>query len=359
MASKKIDLPPGVLEPREAVLNMAVYSPPTGGRADKLRLDFNENTVGASPKVLEYLRKTLTEGALAVYPEYGEIKEELAAFFGVEPDDFILTNGTDEAIQVLINTYVDDGNEVLLLKPSYAMYRFYAEVAGASIREIPYRTEKLAFPLEELIEAIRPSTRAILIANPNNPTGTGTSRAGIERILEQATNAAVLIDEAYFEFCGVTALPLLNDYPNLFVTRTFSKVYGMAAMRLGCMFSQSGNVDFLHKAQSPYSVNMVATLAAHAAIQDRTYIEKYATEVLAARELLYVGLEQLDIPYYESKANFVLFEAGPRAVSIRDELRRRGVLVRDRSYEIPGCVRVTVGTRDQIRRFLTELEQIW
>jgi len=359
LASKKIDLPQGVLELREAVLKMAPYSPPTGGRADKLRLDFNENTVGVSPKVLEYLREHLTEAGVAMYPEYGEIKQELAEFFGVETDDFILTNGTDEAIQVLINTYVDDGNEVLLLKPSYAMYRFYAEVAGASIREVSYRKEKLAFPLDELIEAIGPSTRAILIANPNNPTGTGTSRAGIERILEQASGAAVLIDEAYFEFCGVTALPLLNDYPNLFVSRTFSKVYGMAAMRLGCLFSQSGNVDFLHKAQSPYSVNTMATLAAHAAIQDKTYIEKYATEVLAERELLYVGLEQLGIPYYESKANFVLFEAGARAIPIRDELRRRGVLVRDRSYEMPGCVRVTVGTRDQIRRFLTELEQIW
>jgi histidinol-phosphate aminotransferase len=359
LASKRIDLPPGVLQPRDAVLNMAPYSPPTGGRAGKLRLDFNENTVGASPKVIEYLREHLSEAGLAIYPEYGAIKQELAEFFGVEPDDFILTNGTDEAIQVLINTYIDDGGEVLLLQPSYAMYRFYSEVAGASIREIPYRAQKLAFPLEELLDAIRPSTRAILIANPNNPTGTGTSRAGIERILEKATGAAVLIDEAYYEFSGVTALPLLNDYPNLFVSRTFSKVYGMAAMRLGCLFSQSGNVDFLHKAQSPYSVNTLATLAAHAAIQDKTYIEKYVTEVLAARELLYVGLEKLEIPYYESKANFVLFEAGKRAIPVRDELRRRGVLIRDRSYEIPGCVRVTVGTRDQIRRFLAELEQIW
>lgn len=359
MPSKKIDLPPGVLQPREAVLRMAPYSPPTAGRAGKLRLDFNENTIGASPKVIEYLREYLSAEGLAVYPEYAEAKRELGAFFGVEPDDFILTNGTDEAIQVLINTYVDDGDEVLLLKPSYAMYRFYAELAGASIREIPYRTEKLAFPLEELLGAITPAARAILIANPNNPTGTGTSRAGIERILEKAAGAAVLVDEAYFEFCGVTALPLLNDYPNLFVSRTFSKVYGMASMRLGCLFSQSGNVDFLHKAQSPYSVNTVATLAARAAIKDPTYIEKYVTEVLAARELLYVGLEKLGIKYYESKANFVLFEAGDRAISIRDGLRRRGVLVRDRSYEIPGCVRVTVGTREQIRSFLAELEQIW
>jgi histidinol-phosphate aminotransferase len=359
LASKKIDLPPGVLQPREAVLNMAPYSPPTGGRAGKLRLDFNENTVGASPRVIEYLREHITEASLSIYPEYGEIKRELAKFFGVETDDFILSNGTDEAIQVLINTYVDDDDEVLVLQPSYAMYRFYAEVAGATVRTISYRAEKLAFPLEELLEAIRPSTRAILIANPNNPTGTGTSRAGIERILEKATGAAVLIDEAYYEFCGITALPIVNDYPNLFVSRTFSKVYGMAAMRLGCLFSQSGNVEFLHKAQSPYSVNSVAVLAARAAIQDREFVEKYVTEVLAARELMYVGLEKLGIKYYESRANFVLFQAGKRAIALRDELRRRGVLVRDRSYEIAGCVRVTVGTRDQVRWFLAELEQIW
>lgn len=359
MPSRKIDLPPGVLEPREAVLNMALYSPPTAGRADKLRLDFNENTVGASPKVIEYLREHLNAADLAVYPEYGQVKRELGAFFGVEPDDFALTNGTDEAIQVLINTYVDDGDEVLVLAPSYAMYRFYAELAGAAVRAIPYRADRLAFPLDELLSAIRPATRAVLIANPNNPTGTGTSRAGIERILEKATGAAVLVDEAYYEFSGVTALPLVNDHPNLFVSRTFSKVYGMAAMRLGCLFSQSGNVEFLHKAQSPYSVNSVALLAARAAIQDRVYIEKYVTEILAARELLYVGLEQLAIPYYESQANFVLFQAGLRAIEIRDALRRRGVLVRDRSYEIPGCVRVTVGTREQIRQFLTELEAIW
>ena len=359
MASRKIDLPPGVLQPREAVLRMAPYSPPTGGRAGKARLDFNENTVGASPQVVNFISENLNEAMLSVYPEYGETKRDLAAFFGVEPEDFILTNGTDEAIQVLVNTYVDDGDEVLLLKPTYAMYRFYAEVAGAKIREVEYRKQKLAFPLDELLEAISPRTRAIFIANPNNPTGTGTSRNGLERILESAVNAAVLIDEAYYEFCGVTALPLLEDYPNLFVSRTFSKVYGMAALRMGCLFSQNGNIEFLHKAQSPYSVNAVAALAARAAVRDRTYIEKYVTEVLAARELLYVGLEKLGIPYYESKANFVLFDAGDRAAPVRDGLRRRGALVRDRSYELAGCLRVTVGTRDQIREFLAALDEIW
>ncbi len=338
---------------------MAPYSPPTGGRTGKVRLDFNENTIGASPRVIEALRKHLTGEQLSIYPEYTEAKERFAEFFGVEPDDFILTNGTDEAIQVLINTYIDDGDDVVMLHPSYAMYRFYAELAGAAIRDIPYRREKLAFPLEELLEAIGPATKAVLISNPNNPTGTGTTRANLEKVLDAAVNAAVLIDEAYFEFSGVTALGLINDRPNLFVSRTFSKVYGMAAMRLGCLFSQSGNVEFLHKAQSPYSVNTAATIAALAAIEDGKYVEQYVGEALAARELLYVGLEKLGIPYYESQANFVLLVAGDRAIPMRDELRLRGVLVRDRSYEIAGCVRVTVGTRNQMRHFLTELEAIW
>ena len=229
-------------KPRTAVEKMAPYHPPTGGRMGKLRLDFNENTVGASPKVVEALRQYITGEGLTVYPEYSETRTALARHFGVAEDEFILTNGTDEAIQVLINTFVDDNQQVLTLAPSYAMYRFYSEIAGACVKELPYRPADLAFPLEELLSAITPETRAILIANPNNPTGTGVDVAGIRQILDAAPNAAVLIDEAYFEFCGVTVLPLLNEYPNLFVSRTFSKVYGMAALRVGCLFSQAANV---------------------------------------------------------------------------------------------------------------------
>jgi len=220
---------------------MAPYSPPTGGRADKLRLDFNENTVGCSPRVLEYLKERLNESIFSVYPEYAETREALAGFFGVDEAQIVLSNGTDEAIQVLVNTYIDDNDEVLVLHPSYAMYRFYAEVAGASVRELGYRPDTLAFPLEELLESIGPATRAVLIANPNNPTGTGVDLTAVRRILEKAPQAAVLIDEAYYEFSGVTALPLLGEYPNLFVSRTFSKVYGMAAMRVGVLLSQAAN----------------------------------------------------------------------------------------------------------------------
>lgn len=348
-----------LLRPRDAVLRMAPYSPPTGGRSGNLRLDFNENTVGCSPAVIEFLLQHLAAGELPVYPEYADAKKDLAQYFGIAEDRLLLANGTDEAIQVLINTYVDDHDDVLLLRPSYAMYRFYAEVAGAAIREIDYRAGTLAFPLDELLAAIQPGTRAILIANPNNPTGSGIEAPDIEQILRKAEGAAVLIDEAYFEFCGVTALPLVQDYPNLFVSRTFSKVFGMAAMRMGCLFSQAPNIAFLHKAQSPYSVNTLAALAARAAVRDRAYVENYVAEVLEAKQSLYRGFERLNIAYIPSRANFVLFQAGDRAIEIRDRLRATGVLVRDRSYELPGYVRVTVGTREQIQRFLTEMEKLW
>ncbi len=350
---------PEALRPRQAVLDMAPYSPPTAGRAGKLRLDFNENTVGCSPRVIECLKQRLDAGGLAVYPEYGEAKAALAEFFHVKPENFVFTNGTDEAIQIVINTYVDDGDEVLLLRPAYAMYRFYAEVAGARMREIDYEGPDMQFPVKAVLEAITPSTRAVLIANPNNPTGTGLALSAIELILQRARDCAVFIDEAYYEFSGVTALDRIENYSNLFVSRTFSKVYGMAAMRLGCLFSKPANVAYLHKAQSPYSVNMLAVLAAQAAIRDPVYIENYVAEALAARELLCAALDRLGIGYVPSSANFVLARVGPRALEIRDYLRERGILVRDRSYEVPGCLRITAGTCEQMRRTLEVLEEVW
>ncbi len=238
------------------------------------------------------------------------------------------------------------------------MYRFYAEVADAAISEIAYGPE-MEFPLDEVLRAITKSTRAILLANPNNPTGTAIAPEGIARILRKARHAAVLIDEAYYEFSGITALPDIAASPNLFVCRTFSKAFGMAAMRLGCLFSNEANVRFLHKAQSPYSVNALAVLAARAAVQDADYVRNYVAEALAARELLCIGLEKLGVGYVPSSANFVLARFGQRAVEVRDALRAAGILVRDRSYEAPGCVRITVGTREQTRRMLAALEEIW
>ena len=261
--------------------------------------------------------------------------------------------------EVLVNIDIDDEDEVIILRPSYAMYRFYAEVAGANIKNVDYVPGTLTFPLAQLLDSISPATRTILISNPNNPTGTATDTPALKQILERAPQAAVLVDEAYYEFCGITALPLIRDYPNLFVSRTFSKVYGMAAMRIGCLFSQAANVQYLHKAQSPYSVNMLAALAAEAAVQDTEYVANYVREALAARAILQEGLDKLGIEHAKSSANFILGFFGDRAIEVRDALRDKAILVRDRSYEIPGGVRITAGTREQAHAVLNELERMW
>src|ERR1039458_8743043 len=182
-------LPKGAIKPRPAVVAMAPYSPPTGGRADKLRLDFNENTVGCSPKVIEFLKDNLNAADLAVYPEYSTAKEAIARYFRVTPDQFVFTNGTDEAIQVFLNTYIDDGQEVLVLKPAYAIYRFYAEVAGAKMTEVAYPQPSMEFPLQQVLDRITPHTRAGIPSNPHKPTGTGLSPLAIERILARARKA--------------------------------------------------------------------------------------------------------------------------------------------------------------------------
>lgn len=345
--------------PREAVLRMTSSHPVIGGRRNKLRLDFNENSVGAPPHVLDFIKRYLTAVDLSSYPEYDHALEDLSRHFGVGIDELALTNGTGEAIQLLINTYVNDGDEVLILRPSYALYKFYSELAGASVSEVNYSPKTFAFPLEELIGRIGAATRAIFIANPNNPTGTGIGITAVERILAKAPNAAVLVDEAYYEFSGVTVLPLIADHLNVFVSRTFSTIYGMAGLRCACIFSNAANMASMRKAQSPCSVNSMAAMAARIAVQDQAFIEECVLEVLTARELLYVGLERLTIPYIKSQGNFVLVQPGDRCIAIRDQLRSRGVLVCDWSHALPGCLRVTVGTRDQMRRFLDELEQIW
>lgn len=346
------------LKPRGAVVKMAPYSPPTAGRAGKLRLDFNENTVGCSPAVVRALVRAITQERLTIYPEYEATREALSTFFAVPQSQFLLTNGTDEAIQVLVNTFVDDDEEVVVLTPSYAMYRFYAEVAGAKVLNLPYRSGSLAFPLEELLAMVTPATRAILISNPNNPTGTGIGLETIETILKHAPRAAVLLDEAYYEFCGVTALPLIARYQNLFVSRTFSKAYGLAGLRIGCLFSQEGNVKFLHKAQSPYSVNILAAVAARAGVSDSAFVRDFVRQAIVARDLLYAGFEKRGIPFYQSQGNFVLFHVGDASIAIRDGLSERGVLVRDRSYEIEGCVRVTAGTPAQVGRFFAAFDEV-
>jgi histidinol-phosphate aminotransferase len=341
------------LKPRSAILRMDPYRPPSSGRGGKVRLDFNENTVGCSPRVLKRLRKMAAE-ALAVYPEYQEALPKFAKHFGIAPDQLTLTNGTDEAIQLVINTYINPGDPVVLLRPAYAMYRFYAQIAGARIEEVEY-LPGLRFPEKGLLRAVSPRTKAVFVANPNNPTGTSASRNQLRALLLAAPRAAVFVDEAYFEFSGQTVLPWIGTFPNLFVSRTFSKAFGLAALRVGCLFSDARNIRAIRKGQSPYSVNGVAAAAALEAIQDTAYVKQYVSQVLAARRILYAGLDSLGLPYFPSDANFVLVDFGGAALPIRDLLGEQDILVRDRSYELPGCVRITVGTVAQTQKLVRVL----
>src|SRR5258706_4771030 len=211
-----------MLSPREAVRTLPSYHPPLGGRQG-LRLDFNENTVGSSPRVLERLR-ALDPEQLARYPEREPVEKAVAEFLGVAPAETLLTNGVDESIHLLCETYLEPGDEALIVVPTYSMYRIYAAATGARVVEVPAGKD-FRFPIEELLSRITSRTRLIAIANPNNPTGTVASQEELLRIARGASESAVLIDEAYFEFCGQTVLRQWREIPNLFVAPTLFTEY--------------------------------------------------------------------------------------------------------------------------------------
>lgn len=355
-----IESTPAAPTTRRAINAMQPYSPPTSGRGGMLRLDFNENTSGCSPKVVEKLRELATADFLTVYPEYEGARHDMAAFFGVSPDEVTLSDGTDEGIHIVLQTFVNPGQEVLIPAPAFPMFKFYAQVADATPVLVPYPESDLRFPTEALLQAISPQTGAVIIANPNNPTGSAIDLATIERILQKASGAAVLIDEAYFEFYGVTALELLPRYANLFVSRTFSKTYGLAGLRVGCVFSQAHNMAAMRKGQSPYSVTSLGIGCALEAIKDQDYIQTYVREVLAARTELYAAFARFQIETFPSEANFILarFDSDETALRVYDELKQRGILVRPRLKEIAHCVRFTVGDRAQTNRLISALEEI-
>jgi histidinol-phosphate aminotransferase len=351
---------PAAPKVRQAIDAMQPYAPPTSGRGGMLRLDFNENTVGCSPRVVEKLRQAATADFLTVYPEYESARGEMAGFFGVSADELTFSDGTDEGIHIVLQTFVNPGDEVLIPAPAFPMFKFYAQVADAKPVLVPYPEADLKFPLEALLAAISPRTGAVIIANPNNPTGTAIDLATIERILHKASGAAVLIDEAYFEFYGVTALKLLADYTNLFVSRTFSKTYGLAGLRVGCVFSQAQNMAVIRKGQSPYSVTSLGIACALEAVKDQGYINAYVKEVLEARAELYAALNRLGVESFPSEANFILtrYQNDETALRVYTELKARGILVRPRGKEVARTVRFTVGNREQTGRLIAGLEEI-
>lgn len=348
-----------MLSPRKTVLQVPEYHPPLTGR-DGLRFDFNENTRGCSPRVLERLR-VLNVEELAKYPERQPVEVCVAEYLRVNPAELLLTNGVDEAIHLLCQTYLSPGDEALMVVPTYSMYRIYAMAAGAEVIAVPAGFE-FRFPTQALIQRITPRTRLIAIANPNNPTGAVASQEDLLEITRSASNAAVLIDEAYFEFYGQSMLNLRREFPNLFVARTFSKVYGLAGLRLGVLVGNEEQMRAVRRVCSPYNVNAIALACLPAAIEDQAYIRQYVKEVLESRARLESMLQATGIQYWPSQANFVLMRVGRSkndSARFVEEMRKRGVLVRDRSSDhgCEGCVRITLGPRGHADQVLPVLQE--
>jgi histidinol-phosphate aminotransferase len=344
-----------MLRPREAVRTLPLYHPPLAGR-DGLRLDFNENTVGCSPRVLEQLRRLGPE-QLARYPEREPVEAAVAEMLGVAPLELLLTNGVDEAIHLLCQTYLEPGDEALIVVPAYSMYRIYAMASGAEVVSVSAGKD-FQFPTVDLCKRITSRTRLIAIANPNNPTGTVVSGDELLRIARSAPGAAVLVDEAYVEFYGQSVLSARNEVLNLFVARTFSKAYGLAGLRIGVLIGDAEQMRAVRPVSSPYNVNAVALACLPEALRDQDYIQRYVAEVRESRARLEQALEVDGIQFWRSHANFVLAQVGAAAAFV-ELMRRRGILVRDRSGDTgcEGCVRITLGPHAHADRLLTALQE--
>ena len=353
MAESLIAISPA---PRPRVQAMKEYHPPLGSR-NALRLDFNENTLACSPIVREALAQ-ISAGSLTRYPEREPVEAVVAAHLGLKPGQVALTNGVDEAIHVLFETFLDAGDELLLPVPTYTMYEVYASVTDAHAVTVLAGGD-LAFPYDRLLAAITPRTKIIAIANPNSPSGSAATRAQLLELARCAPQAVLFVDEAYFHFHGETLMDLVGSIPNLVVARTFSKAYGLAGLRLGLLAGPAELIRWIRRVLSPYSVNSLALACLPPALADTAYLDWYVGEVLAARTEFEAALDALQVRRWSSRANFVLVDIGPQHAEFVRRMRAAGVLVRDRSSD-PGCdgrVRITIGTREQMCSAIAALNE--
>ena len=328
---------------------MKEYHPPLGNR-DAMRLDFNENTIACSPRVREALAR-ISAGDLTRYPERAPIEHIVAEHLGIATNQVVLTNGVDEAIHVLFETFLDAGDELLLPVPTYTMYEVYASATDARAVTVQAAGD-LQFPFERLMEAISPRTKIIAIANPNSPSGSIATREQILEIAQRAPQAVVLVDEAYFHFYGETVLDMIDRLPNVVVARTFSKAYGLAGLRLGVLAGPVELMQWIRRVLSPYSVNSLALACLPPALEDSDYLDWYVGEVIAARSEFAGALDAAGVRRWPSHANFILLEIGTSHAEFVRLMSAGGVLVRDRSNDpgCDGCVRITIGTREQMRK---------
>jgi histidinol-phosphate aminotransferase len=331
---------------------------------DGLRLHQNENTGGCSPRVLEALGR-LRADQIGFYPPYAAATETVAQHLGVPADSIALTNGLDEGIMGLSVSYLRSPAgggvaEAIVPEPAFEIYRYDTAVAGGKLVQVMPRAD-FSFPLDEVLAAITPNTRTVFLTNPNNPTGVSMPLDAIRTIAARVPQEAVVfVDEAYAEFAGVTFIPELGSFPNAIVGRTFSKAYGLAGLRIGCLVGAPAALDRIRPAIPVYSVNVAAIVAVQAALGDRAYLDDYVRQVTESKALMYAACDRLGLRYWPSGSNFVLVCAGDRTAQLVTGAAARGVYIRDRSTEpgCAGCIRVATGIVEHTKRCIAVMEEV-
>lgn len=322
-----------------------------------IKLDTNENPYGCSPRVKQALGSYLY---FSVYPDADqtELRKLLQGYTGVDAEHIVGGNGSDQLIDLILRLFVAPGDEVISCVPTFDIFRFATKLCNGNLVEVP-RDENYAIDVTAVKKAISKKTKLIVLANPNNPTGTLTSRQDILELLD--TGVPLLADEAYVEFSGESTTPLVTQYKNLMVLRTFSKWAGLAGLRVGYGILPPQIAGYLLKIKLPYSVNVAALIAVRESIKDIDYLKNNVKAILAERERLFGELKKLEwLKPFPSKANFIFCHVlNGKASQIQQELQNRGILIR--YFDLPllrNSLRISVGKPEQTDAVIKALKEI-
>ena len=331
------------------------------GLKSVIKLASNENPYPPSQKVLAAIAQAARD--VNRYPDGNcyELRRVLAKRLGVAPGQLVFGNGSDEIIVMAVRAFVREGDEVVIAKPSFLVYDLASRIAGARVREVALKNFR--YDLEGMKRVVNKRTRIVFIGNPDNPAGTYVTRQQIKAFLKGVSrDVLVFIDEAYFEYVRAEDYPdgiqLIAGHPNVVVTRTFSKMYGLAALRVGYGVARPEVVDIFNRVREPFNVNALAQSAAVAALQDRAHYAAIADDIEAQRRFLYRALTGMGVQYVESFTNFILVRVRDGAAAAR-ALLKKGVIVRDMSaWALKGYIRVSLGTSLENKRFIKTLGAI-
>jgi histidinol-phosphate aminotransferase len=331
------------------------------GLRDIIKLASNENPLGPGHKALQAAREALAD--MHRYPDGSGFRLKLAISekLGVGSDEITLGNGSNDVLDLIARAYVQPGDEVIFSQHAFAVYPLVTLACSATPVEVPARL--FGHDLDAMAKAVTDKTRVIFVANPNNPTGTWHHEHAIETFLDEVPeHVLVVLDEAYFEYVEEANYPnglkLRSKYPNLIVTRSFSKIHGLAGLRVGFGVANPQITDMLNRVRQPFNANSAALAAAEAALGDDVYVEESRDMNTAGLAQLAEGLDKLGLDYIPSVANFLTFKAGDGA-AVYEALLKEGVIVRPLAgYGMPEYLRVTVGLPDENERFLKALAKV-